>query len=149
MDVAAPSPKSLANIQRNGKPVAGFKPGNEVRKTHGAGTIQTTKRAEELYDELLPQVPVWNTHFELALRNLASKVARKERIELWLDERPLFDRAGRIRPAMERLDQLENGILAHLKELGMTALSQSKLGLNLQKAKGAALDQHMKDTYDK
>ena len=139
--------RALANIQRDGKPVAGAEAGNERAATHGAYGQSIAPRAEELRAELLELVPVVSEADQPAVTLLARVLARLERADEWVEEHGFFDRAGRVRPILKVVGGWETTAARLCDQLGMTPTARAKLGLNLTRARGEALREYVRDRY--
>lgn len=138
---------TLANIQRDGKPVAGADPGNERAATHGAYGQAIAPRAAELREELLELAPVVSDADQPTVTLLARILARLEKADAWVDEHGLFDRAGRVRPILKVVGGWETTAARLCDQLGLTPTARAKLGLNLERARGEALRGHVRDHY--
>lgn len=131
---------SLANIQRDGQPVAGAEPGNERGLKHGAYGQAITPRAEELREELLELVPVVSDADQPTVTLLARVLARLEKADAWVDEHGLFDRAGRTRPILKVIGGWESTAARLCDQLGLSPRARSALGLNLARTADAAAE---------
>jgi phage terminase small subunit len=139
--------RTLANIQRDGQPVAGAELNNERAATHGAYGQSIAPRAAELRAELLELVPIVSDADQPAVTLLARVLARLERADEWIEEHGFFDRAGRVRPILKVLGGWETTAARLCDQLGLTPTARAKLGLNLTRARGAALREYVQEQY--
>jgi hypothetical protein len=122
----------------------GFKPGNEVSTRHGAcAAVQLGPRVAELADSIRELVPCYSPSDEIALRLLCVALARLERSS---------DAVGEASPVeLKRLREDERGwtntARRLLADLGMTPTSRAGLGLDVARARGAALRSHLEENY--
>lgn len=114
----SPTPKQIANVQRDGQPVAGAEPGNRRAVTNGAHSQQRLAPLREHHAaELRRDFPELDDR-RLAL--LADRLARLDAARAWLDEQggivrnkhgepfPIVDRVEKWAAATERrLDAIE------------------------------------------
>jgi hypothetical protein len=120
----------------------GQRPPFELR--HGAyATVRLGPRVAELADEIRELVPSYGPSDEPALRLLCLCLARLERAEEALETAKPED-FGRLRQ-----DALgwANAARRLLNDLAMTPTARGRLGLDLTRAKGAALDAHLLERY--
>jgi hypothetical protein len=111
---------------------------------HGSyAVVALQPRAAEIADELRPLVPAYSTSDEIAVSLLAMALARLERAEEALAGAAPGD-AARLRQ-----DALgwANAARRLLNDLGMTPSARAKLGLNLTRARGAALHEYLRERY--
>jgi hypothetical protein len=121
-----------------------FQPENQLAVKHGSyATVALGPRVDELADEIRDLVPVYTPSDEIALRLLCLALARQERAEAALAEADASD-ATKLRQ-----DALgwANAARRLLNDLGMTPSSRAKLGLNVARARGAALREHLREHY--
>jgi hypothetical protein len=111
---------------------------------HGSyATAALGPRVDELADQIRGLVPVYTPSDEIALRLLCLALARQERAEAALAEADASD------TTRLRQDALgwANAARRLLNDLGMTPSSRAKLGLNVARARGAALREHLAANY--
>lgn len=123
---------------------AGFQSGHELATKHGAYSIvKVSERAAELAADLGPLVPGYCSSDEPAVRLLAIMLARVERAEAALEE------AGPADLQRLRQDALgwANASRRMMNDLGMTPTARARMGLDVARAKGAALAAHVADRY--
>jgi hypothetical protein len=129
----------------------GFQSGNQLPVKHGAyAMVQLAPRAAEIAAELSEVVPAASPADTPTIRLLALTLARIERIETWLAEQPLHDfrnEQGEMQPALKQLAGWVNTAARLCDRLALTPTSRGKLGLDLSRARGEALRQHLDDNY--
>jgi hypothetical protein len=128
--------RSIANIQRFGKPVAGAGPGNTRALVHGArADLLIAPRAAELRDHLRELVPAGSPSDEPALTLLSWQLARIEQANVYLAEQGLLDGKGIPRPVLKVLSTWENSAARLCDQLGMTPTARGRLGLDLARSR--------------
>jgi hypothetical protein len=117
-----------------------FQKGNTIALRHGAyADVKLGPRVEELADEIRPFVPGYAPGDEIGLRVLCLCLARLEAS------------AAADSPEHRRLREDEKGwantVRRYLADLGLTPTSRAALGVNLSRARGDALRQHLAAEY--
>ncbi|SRR6266508_3152416 len=117
-----------------------FQKGNDVALRHGAyADVKLGPRVAELADEIRPFVPGYAPGDEIGLRVLCLALARLEAS------------AAVDSPDARRLREDERGwvnaVRRYLADLGLTPTSRAALGVNLTRARGTALRDHLQATY--
>lgn len=128
-----------------------FKPGNELRKTHGAYAMQISEPVEEKVAAIRTMCPAYSISDEYTIRLLAITLTRIERGQMALDEvDALADRNGSgalsaYLGAGVKLDTLRSDVRSWvnsagklLDALGLSTTSRAKLHLDVALAQRAA-----------
>jgi hypothetical protein len=121
-----------------------------VAVRHGAtASLRLTPRAEELADGLRAIVPCCSEADEPSICLLAGVLARIEAANEYLAEQGLFlpGGGGELQPLLRVLTGWENTAARLCDRLGLTPTSRAALGLDLVRARGEALREHLQDTY--
>lgn len=129
-----------------------FEPGNQASLRHGAySTLATGERAQGVADEIRTSLPFYSPADEPAVRLLAVSLVRVEFATRALDEVDEQLGGKALAPYMidshERLDRLRKDLRSWIAtsvrlmaELGMTASSRVRLGVDVVLAQRAADD---------
>jgi hypothetical protein len=127
-----------------------FEKGNTKAMTHGCYSAKTlAPMQQELAAELREAMgPIYSPQFEGTVAAASLALSRLHRAEMWLDEHGMIDEDGELRPLTRMIGQWQAEARRSLEMLTLTPLSQAKLGLSLQQARGAALEAHLKEVYD-
>src|SRR5207302_7637751 len=122
-----------------------FEQGNGAALTHGAtAVLALAPRAAEIAHSLRGTVPAASEADEPAIHLLAGVLARIEAANEWLAEQGIFRGAkGEPQPVLKALSTWENTAARLLDRLGCTPTGRAQLGLDLARAKGAALAAHV------
>jgi hypothetical protein len=130
-----------ANLQPAG-------PGNRRAVTHGGyATLALAPRSAEIRVQLRELVPARMDADDAAISLLSFQLARIEAAADYLERHDLLDSRGRPRPVLKVLSTWENSAARLLDQLGLTPTSRAKLGLDLTRARGAALAEHLQRDY--
>lgn len=130
--------RRLANIQCDGRPVAGAEPGNTRAASHGAYSRVVEPRAAVIEAELRTLLPVASASDAPAIRALARVEARIEIVSEWLAQHGLLRAGDRPQPILRSLSTWENTALRLYEHLGLTPAARLRLGLEVVRARDAA-----------
>jgi hypothetical protein len=153
--------------QASGLPARGyswpaFERGNSAAVKHGAyAVVQLAPRAAEFAEDVRARMPLYSPADEGAVQHYAMLRARLERASQALeaaDEASAGDpQSSYLEGSSERIDRLarlrddarrwHRLVLAYERELGLTPLARSRLGLNIAAAGRAALDEYLESRY--
>lgn len=123
-------------------------PGEMRALKHGAWSLAlTSERSGELADYLASIVPADSTADEPAIVLLAQVLARIERANAWLEVHGDLDAKGNPRPVHRVLATWEAQARRLCADLGLTPTSRARLGLDVARARGAALRDHLDEHY--
>jgi hypothetical protein len=149
--------RQLANLRRGGKPPA---PDQENRRaaTHGGYARIALDRLEdrrlEIFEALASDAPVREGDGGLPAADgvivglLAECLCRLEDVSGHIRDRGLFDRKGRLRPAVELEARLRREAADHAASLGMTPSSRARLGVDLARMQQVDLAQRWAAEHD-
>jgi hypothetical protein len=123
-------------------------PGNQLATTHGARAfVKLAPRAAQLADDIRAVAPAGDDSDEVAIRLLALTLAQVEAATSWLAEQGIVDGEGNPRGILRHLGTMMNTAARLANALGMTPTARAKMGLNLARARGEALRQHLDEHY--
>lgn len=132
-------PNSLANLRRGGTVAP---QGNRYRVTHGAyaelALESIEEKAAQIVAALHEDVPV-DGPWGVPIRLLAETLLRLDGVTDYLRRRGWEDDDGNPRTAVDLEGRLHDRALGLAKELGLTPLAASKLGVNVARTRQAGL----------
>ena len=125
-----------------------FERGNQLARRHGATAMVTlAPRAEEIADGLREIVPARSEADEPTLRLLALVLARVEAANAWLAEHGVLRADGQPQGVLKALSTWENTAARLANDLALNPTARAKLGLNVARARGAVLDEYLRENY--
>ena len=135
-----------------------FGTANTAALRHGAyAVVQLAPRAAELAEDARARMPLYSPADEGAVQHYAMLRARLERASQALDAADETSATDPLSDSSERVDRLarlrddarswHRLVLAYERELGLTPLARSRLGVNVAVAGRAALDEYLRDRY--
>lgn len=122
--------------------------GNQLAVTHGTfSALRMAPRAEAIADDLRSIVPASSASDEPTIRLLALTLAQVEAATAWVAQEGIVDKKGQPQPILRHLGTMTNTAARLCSALGLTPTSRAQLGLDLTRARGEALREHLAAVY--
>jgi hypothetical protein len=112
-----------------------------VGKRHGAYSEQEIAPLQEaIFEQLREHAPVQSEADDHARRVLAGRLAQIKIAQRWIAEKGLINERGELWPIVRELTKWEGSAQRLMRELGLTTLSRTELGLGLAQTHVAMAD---------